>query len=92
MSGLSHTPLLDAKSTESTGLKADLITKSILNLLGKPKDLRKVGIYNVYGTRYRVNIFREISDNQIRITESFFVIAKPNGEIATSSPKIEKIY
>jgi len=64
----------------------------VLEQLGKPRDLKKIVIHNVYGTRYRVNVWREIKENMVIITDSFFFIVTNNGDIVFSSPKLIKKY
>lgn len=70
------------------------VRTAVLTALGRPVDLLKVTVANVYNNRYRVNVFRAvIEDNErVHLTDSFFVIADDDGEVFTFRPEIVRKY
>ncbi len=82
--------------------KDDAKTKSIIEKvfaqLGKPKDLLRYTVVNVYGSRYRVNVIRREGDDRFNFedgrigNDSFFITLSPEGEILNSNPPIVRRY
>lgn len=84
------------KSQESDKKHTQIITK-VFDKLGKPKDLMKYFVRNIYQNRYRVNIIRKDPDQTLcfeagKITDSFFIQLSQDGEIVYSNPEIIRRY
>ena len=77
----------------------DKIKMKVLNRLGRPSDLFKVDVKNVYGRNFRINVWCERkpedgSDCTVRSQElrhSFFCTMTKGGTLRCK-PKIEKLY
>ena len=72
-----------------------IIKKRVLERLGRPKNLKSIKAKNVFGTKWRINIYieeqRETFDIPVAvISDSFFCEFKNNR--LTCKPKIEKRY
>ena len=85
-----HQPVTSEKSVDDI-----VIQKRILERLGRPKGLKSVKVKNVFGNKWRINIYveeqRETFDIPVAvISDSFFCEFKNNR--LTCKPKIEKKY
>ena len=76
------------------------IQKKLLSRLGKPHDLFKVDVKNVYGSSYRINVWchankeADRADHTIPVKEmrhSFFCTMTKGGTLRCK-PKVEKLY
>lgn len=79
-------------SKKSKDDAADMISKGVLGMLGRPRGFHKVAANNVYGTRWRVDVWCEVRPDVYQISHSYFVVATEGGEIVTSDPAIIKTY
>jgi hypothetical protein len=70
------------------------VRTAVLTALGKPVDLLKVTVANVYNNRYRVNVFRAVIEDsdRVHLTDSFFVIVDDDGEVFSFRPEIVRKY
>ncbi len=85
---------MEAVMTKSKAQKPDplyIIKQQILESMGRPKDLNLVSVHNVYGNKYRVNVFRDVNGHP-RITNSYFLTCDESGNVLASSPEIVKTY
>ncbi len=80
------------EETPKTPKHSLTIGDTVLEILGRPKDLHKVRTHNVYDNRWRVDVFREIKQDTFRITDSFFIVADEEGGIVSAAPNIVKRY
>jgi hypothetical protein len=69
--------------------KSKNIISKVFEKLGKPKNLCKYTVKNVYGNRYRVNLIKD--DGSIGL-DSFFLHISSNGEIVYADPEIVRRY
>lgn len=74
----------DKEEKEETKSKPDSLASKIINNIRKtnqfPSSIIKVDAINVYGTRWRVNVWTW-GENNARVEQSWFVVAGPKGEI-----------
>lgn len=79
------------------------VKTAVHDLLGKPNDHDRTEIHLYQGRRARANIWRKqrikkkgllASDfvDQTTITDSFYLVLNPKGEIVQASPPIQKRY
>ncbi|MBY0589342.1 hypothetical protein K2X85_19375 [bacterium] len=70
------------------------IADRVFERLGRPRDLFRIQIRNVWGDKFRVNVYRETDATQalprVEMTDSFFVTT--DHETMTTRPAIEKKY
>lgn len=70
------------------------IADTVFKQLGKPKDLFRIQIRNLWGNNFRVNVYREVEERgaipRVEMTESYFVTT--DHESLTSKPAIERKY
>ena len=69
-----------------------LIGEQVVHSLGSPDDLLKVQVRPIGGDRYRVNVFVGRDVTSARISDSFFLTADGEGNIITSTPRIDRLY
>ena len=72
-----------------------IIKKRVLDRLGKPKNFKSIKVKNVFGNKWRINVWteerKEVWDVPTAIlSDSFFCEFKNNR--LTCNPKIEKKY
>lgn len=84
--------VVKTKPKQNVTDRSDMIAKGILDGLGRPKNLHKVEACNVYGTRWRVNVWCEVRPDVNLIKHSYFVVATDGGEILTANPPIQRLY
>lgn len=74
----------DKEEKEETKNKPDSLASKIINNIRKtnqfPSSIIKVDAINVYGTRWRVNVWTW-GENNARVEQSWFVVAGQKGEI-----------
>jgi hypothetical protein len=69
-----------------------LIAKQVLLSLGRPQDLHRVQVRNLWEDHYRVNVLLGIDATNAKIGHSYFLVADGDGNILASTPKIVKHY
>jgi hypothetical protein len=67
------------------------IKRQVLETLGKPKDHDQT-IVNRAGSAFRVNVYREIEPEKVRITDSFYIRTDEEGKIVSSNPPLSRRY
>lgn len=83
----------------STGGKTDghlqrdaMIRACVLKSLGRPNQLFRVSVINLWDNNYRVNVATGTDASSVLIPHSYFIVADENGNILQSSPGIRKVY
>lgn len=87
------------KKPEKVDLSAPLAL-AVLEQLGKPSNLREVRVHSLWDNRYRVNVWCNINNDKgknplydtQKISDSFFVVASPEGGIMSCTPPIKRKY
>jgi hypothetical protein len=74
-----------------TALRA-LIGEQVIHLLGRPPNLLDIQVRNLWGDRYRANIFVGVNSASATINHSFFLIADGDGKITASTPAIARTF
>lgn len=69
-----------------------LVGEQVINTLGAPRDLLRVQVQPLWGTRYRVNIYVGVSAACARMSDSYFLVTDDDGNILESTPKIKRQY
>jgi hypothetical protein len=64
----------------------------VLHALGKPGELLKVQVRPLWEKYYRVNVFVGTDAAGATIAHSYFVIADGDGNVLSSTPKVERKY
>lgn len=72
--------------------KSAVIANQVIDALGCPPDLYTVGAHNVYGSKWRINVWCETNPNSYLIKHSYFVTADGDDKIVNSNPPIKKTY
>src|SRR2546423_64796 len=83
------------QSDQSTQLGQQLATalgSHVMEALGRPRDLQRVQVRQVWEGHYRVNIFVGVDLASAKVAHSFFVATDDDGKIVTSTPKIGRRY
>lgn len=85
-----------SESKSSSALVAELkfarIVANVLERLGKPPKYHRTIVHNVFGARYRVNVWCELTPGNYFVKHSYFVKVDESGEILNSDPAIHKTY
>ncbi len=69
-----------------------LIGEHVLHVLGRPDDLCKVQVRQLWEGHYRVNVFVGAGITSARVAHSYFLVADSEGNIVASTPKIIRLY
>lgn len=70
----------------------NVIGRQVLHSLGSPSDLLEVQVRPLGNDHYRVNVLVGKNAASPRIADSFFLTADFEGNSATSSPAIVRLY
>lgn len=73
------------------------IAVSLIQKLGRPKELHMVRVIPLWNNNYRINVWVNVRGeqpifDQRRISDSFFVVCNEAGDIVEGRPEIEKRY
>jgi len=68
------------------------VRDGVIRHLGRPAGLRNVQVRQVYGDKYRVNVFVGADPGTVRVAHSYFVAADSSGKILGSTPAITRHY
>jgi hypothetical protein len=82
----------DATLHDTRSKVCNFIKTQVVHSLGTPSDLLSVQVRPVGGERYRVNVVVGKDVSASRIPNSYFLTADADGNILTSSPKIDRQY
>jgi hypothetical protein len=69
-----------------------LIGEQVLHVLGKPHDLLRVQVRELWPGNYRVNVLLGADMASARVAYSYFLAADSDGNITSSVPQIVKQY
>ena len=64
----------------------------MLKSLGRPNQLFRVSVINLWDNNYRVNVTTGTDVSSVLIPHSYFVVADDDGNILQSYPGIRKVY
>lgn len=68
------------------------VRRGVLSALGQPPGLYEVAVRALWGNHYRVNVLVGPDSTAVRIAHSFFVETRDDGGIASSTPRITRLY
>lgn len=72
-------------------LRRSTLAEVTLDNIGRPDDLVKVEVKDLWDcNHYRVNVFRKLKNNNIKMTDSYFVEIFDDGVV--SSPPMDRRY
>jgi hypothetical protein len=69
-----------------------LVGENVLRTLGRPPGMQRLQVRCLWATYYRVNVFVGEDIASARITNSYFVQAKPDGTVLQAEPPITRQY
>ena len=69
-----------------------LIGENVLRTLGRPPGMQRLQVRCLWATYYRVNVFVGGDIASARISNSFFVQARPDGSVVQADPAITRQY
>ena len=69
-----------------------LIRDQILRALGRPADLRKVQVRQLWDDHYRVNVLIGADAGSVHVANSYFVVTDSSGGLVAVTPKITRLY
>ena len=70
----------------------DLVGRHVLDQLGRPTNLQRVQVRQLWTDHYRVNVFVGADATSVSLAESYFVVADDAGGIVKSVPPIKRVY
>jgi hypothetical protein len=73
------------------GLEA-AIGASVLRVLGEPDNFHAVKVRQVFGSKYRVNVYVRAGAGTFEVAHSYFVEADGDGAVVASCPPITRLY
>jgi hypothetical protein len=88
---LDETPRAEQKKEEA-GLLEAVIRENVLRGLGEPDNLHRVQVRQVFGGKYRVNVFVRADASTYKVAHSYFLEADSAGQVLTSVPAITRMY
>jgi len=68
------------------------IETGVMNVLGRPSNLQRVQVQQVWQDHYRVNIFVGADAVSATVAHSYFLVTDDSGKIVRSTPAIGKQY
>jgi hypothetical protein len=71
---------------------AELIGEQVISLLGRPPNFFNLQIRNLWGDRYRANVFVGPNAAAATINHSFFLVTDGAGNITASNPPIARTF
>lgn len=72
--------------------KHAVLGEHVLQALGEPARLHTVQVRPLWEGHYRVNVFVTATDASVVISDSFFLVTDPDGNIVTSTPELTRQY
>jgi hypothetical protein len=69
-----------------------LIRDAIITTLGRPPGLYRVAVLPLWQGHYRVNVLIGPDPTSVSIPHSYFVVARDDGTIISSSPPIVRLH
>jgi hypothetical protein len=68
------------------------IGNSVMDVLGRPPNLQRVQVQELWQDHYRVNVFVGADLVSATVTDSYFLVTDDSGKIVRSMPAIGKRY
>ncbi|HYV35707.1 MAG TPA: hypothetical protein VE988_08380 [Gemmataceae bacterium] len=68
------------------------IETQVMEALGRPGNLHRVQVRQVWEDHYRVNVFVGLDATSATVAHSYFLVADGDGKVVSSNPKIGKRY
>ena len=72
--------------------RSSVLVGQLLQALGRPATLYRVGIRHLWDDHYRANVFVGADAASTRVAHSFFMVADEDGNIIASVPDITRKY
>jgi len=88
---LEETPRVELSKPEAVGVEA-VIVEDVLYRLGEPENLHLVKVRQVYGDKYRVNVYVRADASSYKVAHSYFLEADAKGKVLASTPSISRLY
>ena len=82
---------LEVEETPSHPAPAAL-GERVLQALGQPQRLYAVQVRRLWDDHYRVNVFVQRDEAAVAISDSFFLVTDPDGNILASTPELTRQY
>jgi predicted NBD/HSP70 family sugar kinase len=79
------------QSQERQALEA-VVRENVMRELGRPANLHRVQVRQLWGDNYRVNVFVGLDAAASLVAHSYFVAADGTGKVLTATPAIRKRY
>ena len=87
---------VETRETEQTtrgGMPTEaVIRESVLHGLGEPDNLHLVRVRQVFGDKYRVNVYVRADAATYKVAQSYFLEADAKGKVLNSTPAILRLY
>ena len=68
------------------------IGANVLRELGEPDNLHRVQVHQVFGGKYRVNVFVRVDAATFKVAHSYFLEVDSHGRVQASSPALTRLY
>jgi hypothetical protein len=68
------------------------VRSGVLAALGRPPGLYDVAVRSLWGSHYRVNVLVGSDPTALRIAHSYFVEAREDGTICSTTPPVTRLY
>lgn len=69
-----------------------LISKHVIQALGRPGNLHRLQVRHLWDDNYRVNCLVGENSASVKVAHSYFLVADINGNILSSSPQIRRLH
>ena len=70
----------------------DFIQEQVMQVLGKPTNLIKVQVRQLWDNHYRVNVLVGLDAASARVANSYFLVVNSEGNVITANPKLGSQY
>ena len=84
-------PVVEQSKADGVRLEA-VIGEAVLYRLGEPENLHLVKVRQVYGDKYRVNVYVRADSASYKVAHSYFLEADDKGKVLASTPSIARLY
>ncbi|QEL20486.1 hypothetical protein [Limnoglobus roseus] len=84
--------LVDAEASQSLIGPVESLRNQILVTMGRPRDLIRIDVINLWPNTYRANVIVGPSLDRARFAHSYFVTTTDGGKVVTSTPGLNCVY